>query len=119
MTLKIEPASGLDLALQGLKRAENQLAKAATDINTSFVNAQNAAQNAMAADSVSVSDTAALAPAVEDAVRGAVLATDGPDLSAAIVALLQARTAYAASAKTATVVADVESDAARLLGKTR
>lgn len=110
MSLKID---GLGAALAGLQRAEKQAAKATSDVNASFV----AAQNALAADSVNVSDKAAVAPAVEDAVRGAALSADGPDLSAALVSLLQTKTAYEASLKSATVTGDLQTELVRQLGK--
>lgn len=108
MNIKID---GLSAALGGLQRAESQVAKAASDVNASFV----AAQNALAADSVNVSDKAAVAPAVEDAVRGAVLPTDGPDLSTALVSLLQAKAAYEANLKSATVTGDLQTELVRQL----
>ena len=109
------PRNALNISLQGLKREEVRAAQAAADIQNAFTASQNAAQNAQAADSVAVNtDRAAVVPAVEDAVRGAVLPAAG-DVSAAIVNLLQASTAYKANAAAARVTADIESEATKLL----
>jgi flagellar hook protein FlgE len=109
MTLEI---NALRTAISGMQKQEVKVAKAAADINNAFT----AAQNAAAADSVSVSDRAAVVPAVEDAVRGAVLPAEG-DVSTAIVDLLQAATAYKANAATVRVTADVEKDVMDIIGK--
>ena len=109
MTLEI---NGFRTAVAGLQKQEVKVAKAAEDINKSFT----AAQNAIAADSVSVSDRAAVLPAVEDAVRGAVLPAEG-DLTTAVVDLLQASTAYKASAAAVRVTADVDQVTMDLIGK--
>ena len=108
MTLAI---NGLQTALAGLRTQETRVAKAADDINKSFT----AAQNAIAADSVSVSDRAAVIPAVEDAMRGAVLPER--DLSAAIVDMLQAKTAFKANAASVRVTSDVMQDTLDIIGK--
>jgi hypothetical protein len=103
--------SGLNIAIQGLNREATRVAKAADDISRAFTSAQNA----QAADSLAVNtDRAQVIPAVEDAVRGAVLPPEG-DLSQAVVNLLQASTAYKANAFSARVTADVESDVIKLL----
>jgi len=105
------PRNALNISLQGMKREEARVAQAATDIQNAFTSAQNA----QAADSVAINtDRAALVPAVEDAVRGAVLPTEG-DLSAAIVTLLQASTVYKANVAAARVTADIETEATKLL----
>lgn len=109
MTLQI---NALTAALGGLKQQEVKVAKAAENINKAFT----AAQNAAAADSVSVSDRAAVVPAVEDAVRGAVLPPEG-DVSVALVDLLQAATAYKANAAAVRVTADVEQSVMDIIGK--
>ena len=98
MTLAI---NGLQTAIEGMRTQEVRVAKAADDITKSFT----AAQNAIAADSVSISDRAAVVPAVEDAVRGAVL-SDG-DVTAPMVDLLQATAAYKANAAVGRVTSDV------------
>lgn len=110
MTLEINNA--LRIATAGLQKQETRVAKAAEDINQSFT----AAQNAIAADSVAVSDRAAVIPAVEDAVRGAVLPPEG-DLTTAVVDLLQAATAYKANAAVVRVTSDVEQSTIEMLGK--
>jgi flagellar basal body rod protein FlgC len=105
------PRNALNISLQGMKREEVRVAQAAADIQNAFTSAQNA----QAADSVAVNaDRAAVVPAVEDAVRGAVLPAAG-DISAAIVNLLQASTAYKANAAAARVTADIETEATKLL----
>ena len=109
MTLEI---NGFRIAVAGLQKQEGKIAKAADDINKSFT----AAQNAIAADSVAVSDRAAVIPAVEDAVRGAVLPPEG-DLTTAVVDLLQAATAYKANAAAVRVTADVDQTVMDLIGK--
>lgn len=109
MTLGI---TGLQTAIEGLRTQENRVAKAATDINKSFT----AAQNAIAADSVAVSDRAAVVPAVEDAVRGAVLPPEG-ELTTAIVDLLQATAAYKANAATVRVTSDIAQTTIDMVGK--
>lgn len=108
MTLII---SGLQTAVEGLRKQEARVAKAAEDINANFT----AAQNAIAADSVSVSDRAAVIPAVEDAMRGAVLPER--DVSAAIVDMLQAKTAFKANAASVRVASDVMQDTIDMVGK--
>jgi hypothetical protein len=108
MTLAI---NGFATAVAGLQKQETRVAKAAEDINQSFT----AAQNAIAADSVAVSDRAAVVPAVEDAVRGAVL-SDG-DVTTPIVDLLQAATAYKANAAVLRVTSDVEQSLMDVIGK--
>lgn len=108
MTLVI---SGLQTAVEGLRKNEVRVAKAADDINKSFT----AAQNAIAADSVSVSDRAAVVPAVEDSMRGAVL-TDG-DVTAPMVDMLQATAAYKANAAVVRVTSDVEDATMDIIGK--
>jgi hypothetical protein len=103
--------NGFSTAVQGLNREATRVAKAADDITRAFTSAQNA----QAADSLAVNtDRAQVIPAVEDAVRGAVLPPEG-DLSQAVVNLLQASTAYKANLFSARVTADVESDAVKLL----
>jgi hypothetical protein len=103
--------SGLNIAIGGMQKEAVRVAKAAEDITKAFTSAQNA----QAADSVAVNaDRAQVIPAVEDAVRGAVLPPEG-DLATAIVNLLQASTAYKANAASARVTADVESEAIKLL----
>lgn len=97
----------LSISTQGLKQQEQRVAKDARSINEGFTAAQNAAQNALSADSVSLSDRAAVVPAVEDAVRGAVLPPEG-DVTTALVDLLQATAAYKANAAAVRVSADVE-----------
>ncbi len=107
--------SGLNIALGGMQREAANVAKAAESISKAFTSAQNAAQNAQAADSVAINtDRAQVVPAVEDAVRGAILPPEG-DLTSAIVNLLQASTAYKANAFSARVTADVEADALKIL----
>lgn len=113
MTLEL---NGLRIATQGLQKQEAKVAKAAEAINKTFTAAQNAASNAQAADSVAVSDRAAVVPAVEDAVRGAVLPAEG-ELTTAIVDLLQAATAYKANAAAVRVSADVEQATLDMIGK--
>jgi len=104
-------SSGLNIALQGMQREATRVAKAADDITRAFTSAQNA----QAADSVSINpDKAQVVPAVEDAVRGAVLPPEG-DLTQAVTTLLQASTAYKANLFSARVTADVESEATKLL----
>ncbi len=109
MTLEI---NGFRTAIAGLQKQEVKVAKAAEEINQSFT----AAQNAIAADSVAVSDRAAVIPAVEDAVRGAVLPPEG-QLTTAIVDLLQAKTAYSANAAVVRVTSDVEQATIDMIGK--
>jgi len=110
--MAITPISGLNSAVDGIRKQGERIAKDAESINKAFA----AAQNAQAADSVSISDKASVAPAVEDAVRGAVLSPDG-DLTTALVDMLQAAAAYKANVQSAKVTGDIESDLARLLGK--
>lgn len=103
--------NGFNTAVQGLNREATRVAKAADDITRAFTSAQNA----QAADSLAVNtDRAQVIPAVEDAVRGAVLPPEG-DLTQAVVNLLQASTAYKANLFSARVTGDVESDAVKLL----
>lgn len=109
----VSPIGALNSALAGIQRESGRVEKDARDIQKAFT----AAQNAQAADSVSVSDRASVAPAVEDAVRGAVLGQGG-DVSAALVDMIAARAAYKANVSSAKVTGDVESDLTRLLGKT-
>ncbi len=112
MTLEI----GAKMAsIAGLRTQGERVAKAATEINNAFAAAQNAAQNAQAADSVAISDRAAVVPAVEDAVRGAVL-SDG-DVTRPIVDLLQSVQAYKANAAALRVTADVERVVMDIVGK--
>ena len=113
MTLEIKnPLTGtLQTALGGLQKQEVKVAKAAEDISKSFT----AAQNAIAADSVAVSDRAAVVPAVEDAVRGAVLPPEG-DVSTAIVNLLQAASAYKANASVVQVTSDLDQTTIDMIG---
>lgn len=108
MTLEI---NALQTAVGGLRKQEVKVAQAAESINKSFT----AAQNAIAADSVAVSDRAAVIPAVEDAVRGAVLPPEG-DVSVAIVDLLQAATAYKANASVVRVTSDLAQDTMDIIG---
>lgn len=108
MTLAI---NGLQTAVEGLRKQEVRVAKAAEDINKSFT----AAQNALAADSVSVSDRAAVVPAVEDAVRGAVLPPEG-EITTALVDMLQATAAYKANAASVRVASDVMDSTIDLIG---
>lgn len=109
------PRNALAASVQGMQREATHVAKAAQEIQNAFTSAQNAAQNAQAADSVTINtDKAAVIPAVEDAVRGAALPPEG-DLTQAVVDILQASTAYKANAAAARVTADVESDIAKLL----
>lgn len=105
------PISALGTTVQGIARESARVEKDARDINKAFT----AAQNAQAADSVSA-DPASVAPAVEDAVRGAVL-TQGGDVSASLVNMVQAGAAYKANVASAKVTGDLESDLARLLGR--
>jgi hypothetical protein len=108
MTLVI---SGLQTAVEGLRKQETRVAKAAEDISQNFT----AAQNALAADSVSVSDRAAVIPAVEDAMRNAVVPER--ELSAAVVDMLQAKTAFKANAESVRVASDVIQDTIDIVGK--
>ena len=108
MTLEI---SAKMASLNGLQKQAERVAKAATDINNAFASAQNA----MAADSVAISDRAAVVPAVEDAVRGAVLAEG--DVTQPILDLLQSLQAYKANAAAFRVTSDVEQEALNLIGK--
>ncbi|RYG60911.1 MAG: hypothetical protein EON60_05405 [Alphaproteobacteria bacterium] len=108
MTLAI---NGLQTAIQGLRTQETRVAKAAEDINANFT----AAQNAIAADSVSISDRAAVIPAVEDAMRSAVVPQR--ELSSAIVDMLQAKTAFSANAAAVRVTSDVMQDTIDMVGK--
>jgi hypothetical protein len=108
MTLAI---NGLQTAIEGMRTQETRVAKAAEDINKSFT----AAQNAIAADSVSVSDRAAVVPAVEDSMRGAVL-SDG-DVTGPMVDLLQATAAYKANASVVRVTSDVHTATMDIIGK--
>ncbi|PZP40487.1 MAG: hypothetical protein DI585_00870 [Pseudomonas fluorescens] len=108
MTLTI---SAKMASIEGMRTQEQRVAKAANDINQGFT----AAQNAMAADSVSIDERAAVVPAVEDAVRGAVLSAG--DITTPIVDLLQAATAYKANAAAFRVSSDVEQTTLDLIGK--
>lgn len=106
------PISALTTAIGGMQKQGERVAKAADEINQAFA----AAQNALSADSVSVSDRAAVVPAVEDAMKGAVLPSDG-DITKPLVDMLQAATAYKASAASFRVASDVEQDLITALGK--
>lgn len=108
----IPKISGLNTAIDGIRKQGDRVEAAANNINKAFA----AAQNAQAADSVSVSDKASVAPAVEDAVRGAVLSPEG-EVTAALVDMLQASAAYKANIASAKVTGDIESDLMRLIGK--
>lgn len=108
MTLEI---SAKMASLTGLRKQEERVAKAAVEINNAFTSAQNA----MAADSVAISDRAAVIPAVEDAVRGAVLG-DG-DVTKPMVDMLQAVTAYKANAAAFRTASDMEQAALDMIGK--
>lgn len=106
---------GLTTAISGLQKQADRVAKDAADLNREFTTAQNAAQNALSADSVSLDARAAVAPAVEDAVRGAVLG-DG-DVSKPLVDMLQAVAAYRANVAVAKVTGDIERDMINEIGK--
>lgn len=108
--------NSLNIATQGLQKQAAKVVEATEAINKTFTNAQNAASNALAADSVSLSDRAAVIPAVEDAVRGAVIPAEG-DVTKAVVDLLQAATAYKANAAVVRVTADVEQSTMDIIGK--
>lgn len=108
MTLEI---SAKMASITGLRKQEERVAKAAVDISNAFTSAQNA----MAADSVAISDRAAVVPAVEDAVRGAVL-SDG-DVTQPIVDMLQAVSAYKANAAAFRVTSDLEQTTLDMIGK--
>jgi hypothetical protein len=108
--------SSLLTSVTGLQKQADRVAKDSKAITDGFAAAQNAASNAQAADSVSVSDRAAVVPAVEDAVRGAVLPAEG-EVTAALVDLLQAATAYKANAAAFRVTADVQADVINTIGK--
>lgn len=108
MTLEI---SAKMASIGGMRQQEQRVAKAATDINNAFTSAQNA----LAADSVAISDRATVIPAVEDAVRGAVL-TNG-DVTQPIVDMLQAVSAYKANAAAFRVTSDIEKVAIEMIGK--
>ena len=109
--MSLEIKSPLTTAIGGLQKQEIKVAKAAEDISKSFT----AAQNAIAADSVAVSDRAAVIPAVEDAVRGAVLPAEG-DVTTAIVDLLQAKAAYKANASVVRVTSDLDQTTMDMIG---
>lgn len=113
MTLDI--TNSLVTAIGGLQKQATRVAKDATDINQGFTTAQNAAQNAIAADSVSVSDRAAVIPAVEDAVRGAVLSQD--DVTTPMVDMLQAVSAYKANAAVVRVTSDLSQTLIDTIGR--
>ena len=108
MTLEI---SARMASITGLRKQEERVAKAATDISNAFTSAQNA----MAADSVAISDRAAVIPAVEDAMRGAVVGEG--DITAPLVDMLQAVTAYKANAAAFRVTSDVEQATLDMVGK--
>jgi BMFP domain-containing protein YqiC len=74
------------------------------------------AQNALAADSVSVSREGANAAAVSDAMHQAVIPPEG-DVSTAVVDLLQAKFAYAANAKATAITSDVLRDVVNIVGR--
>lgn len=106
----IPKISGLSSAIDGLNKASAQIEKSAQSINRAFA----AAQNAQAADSVSISDSATVAPAVEDAMRGAVLPPEG-EISKALVDMLQAKAAYKANIEVVKVTGDIENELAKVL----
>lgn len=97
-------ASPLVTAVQGLQRAEAQVAQAAGSLQQGFAAAQN---------SLLPPDDR---PLVEDAMRAAVLPTD-VDIVTPLVDLLQATTAYRANAAVVRVTADVEATVIDLLGR--
>ncbi|MBI1308400.1 MAG: hypothetical protein GC129_00880 [Proteobacteria bacterium] len=102
---------GLDVAVQGLRKQGDRVTRDVDTMNKAFA----AAQNAQAADSVSVSDKASIAPAVEDAMRGAVLAPEG-DVTKALVDVLQAKAAYGANVQAAKVTGDIQSEIYKMFG---
>lgn len=109
MTLPI--TSAVNTAIRGLTTSTERVNKAAADINQAFT----AAQNAQAADSVSVSDKAAAVPAVQDAMKNAVLPSG--DITQPVVDMLQAVTAYKANAATLRVTADIDQTVIDMVGK--
>lgn len=103
---------GLNILTTGLRQTETRVAKATDTLQRNLA----AAQNAVAADSVSLSPASTAAPAVEDAMKSAVLPAEG-DVSTALVDLLQAKIAYAAQTRAAQVTGDVVQDAISVIGK--
>jgi flagellar basal body rod protein FlgG len=91
-------SSTLGTAVQGLQRAEAQVAQATNTLQQGFT----AAQNTLAS-----TDDRPLVPMVEDAMRAAVLPTN-VDIVTPLIDLLQATTAYRANAAVVRVTADVE-----------
>lgn len=110
--MSMMPIPALNAAVGGIQKQGERVAKAADDINKAFA----AAQNALSADSVSVSDRAAVVPAVEDAMHGAALPPAG-DVAKAVVDLLQAATAMKANMASFRVASDVAQDTIAMVGK--
>lgn len=111
----------LGTAISGLARSEADLNDAVRALNTAAAVNANAVATAAAppapADTVQVSDAAA----VTDAVRNAVIpppveGSDG-DLAKPLVDIIQAKVAYLANLASVKVTSDVESDTTRMLSR--
>ena len=103
-------SAGLSVANEGLKRAEAAVAKAADDINTVNV----AAQNKLAA--ATGRGEPAAAEVVADNADGAAVSAAREDLAGPVVDLLMAKVAYKASLEAVKVTGDVMRDAVDTLG---
>lgn len=107
--------SGLSIALDGMKRAETKAVEAASKI------VEAGAINAAAVQDVTaISDRAQAIPdvAAENARAAAVLADTGSgDIVKPLVDLLQAKTAFAASATAAKVTADLDLDTIKIISR--
>ena len=120
-TTPIPPARAFDLALQGLRRADNTVAAAVDAIVKVQIAANNSVANTdtpVPQDAVQVSDEAIVAAANQAAVvDSADVGTnrDIPtDIAQPLVDLEQAKVAYLASLKAVQVTGDIQSDLAKL-----
>lgn len=100
------PVSGMNSAVEGLKRAGAAVEKAANDINEVAVAHQNKL-SALTADKDG--------DAVTDSASVPTASAAGGDLAKPVVDLLAAKTAYEASLKALKVTGDVERDTAKIL----
>ena len=113
----------MNTLVQGLKRTEVKIDKAAKDLQAAQVNAQNTFASRDVADTVNVGQAAdtpeAAAVADENARAAAVGAESGGDFVKPLVDLLQAKTAYKANATALRVTGDVEQTLLDVVGNRR
>lgn len=114
MVTKLDAGNALGIAVEGLKRQETAVAKAADDLNANLVAAQNQLAAATGRGEAAPKEEA---PVAQDGLATRVAPEVDGDITRPIVNLLQAKTAYTANLTAVKVAGDIQQQTVDMLGR--